>query len=71
MEVTKYLNLTLLFTMLFTILFTIFFSDDIPVDERYVRISLELFVLYTIVSVIGVVFACVCLWFNLWYKNHK
>ena len=64
MEVTKYLNLTLLFILCC-------FSDDIPVDERYVRISLELFVLYTIVSVIGVVFACVCLWFNLWYKNHK
>ena len=47
------------------------FLDDIPEDETFNRISLPLFVSYTILSSFGVIFACVCLWFNLWFKNQK
>ena len=47
------------------------FLDNIPVDETYDRIVLPLFVVYTILSVIGIIFACVCLWFNLWFREHK
>ena len=47
------------------------FLDDIPEDETFNRISLPLFVSYTILSLFGVIFACVCLWFNLWFRNQK
>ena len=45
--------------------------DDFPEDETFNRISLPLFVSYTILSSFGVIFACVCLWFNLWFRNQK
>ena len=45
--------------------------DDTPVDETYDRIAVSLFGTYTILSTFGIIFACVCLWFNLWYRNKK
>ena len=47
------------------------FLDDVPVDETYDRIALPLFVVYTILSVIGIIFACVCLCFDLWFRKQK
>ena len=52
-------------------LFIFYLPDNIPVDETYDRIELGLFVSYTILSIIGIIFACICLWFNLWFRNQK
>ena len=45
--------------------------DGIAQDEEYFRIELSLFVIYTIFSIFGVIFAVICLLFNLWFRNQK
>ena len=45
--------------------------DGIAEDEEYFRIKLPLFAIYTILSVIGVIFALVCFLFNIWFRNQK
>ena len=47
------------------------FLDNVPEDETFDRIALPLFVTYTILSVLGMIFACICLCFNLWFRNQK
>ena len=39
------------------------------VDEEHTYIDTPLFATYTVLSVIGIVFACVMLIFNLWYRE--
>jgi len=39
------------------------------VDEEDSYIDAPLFATYTVLSVIGIVFACVMLIFNLWYRE--
>jgi len=46
-------------------------TDGITVDEEYVHINLALFVFYTVLSLFGVLFATICLLFNLWFKDKK
>ena len=46
-------------------------AGGVPADQEYVRISLPLFITYSVLAVLGVVFACICLWFNLWFRDHK
>ena len=47
------------------------YLDGIAQDEEYFRITLPLFVVYAICSVFGIIFATVCLIFNLWFRNHQ
>ena len=47
------------------------FIDGIAEDEEYVYIVLPLFVIYTVLSVLGIIFATVCLVFNLWFREQK
>ena len=44
-----------------------------PEDEdlEHIYISFPLFIVYTIIAVIGIIFAIVCLIINLWPKNQK
>ena len=49
----------------------LYFLDEIPQDEEYIYISLPLFIVYTIIAIIGIIFAVVCLAINLWYRNQK
>jgi len=39
------------------------------VDEEHTYIETPLFASYTVLSVIGIVFACVMLIFNLWFRE--
>ena len=41
----------------------------VPQDEEYIYIEEALFIVYTILSVLGIVFACVSLGFNLLFRN--
>ena len=43
--------------------------DKITNDEKHSYIETTLFATYTILCAIGIVFACVMLTFNLWYKE--
>ena len=52
--------------MLFIILL-----DEIPQDEEQILISLPLFIVYTIIAIIGIALATVCLVLNLWFREHK
>ena len=45
--------------------------DDIVDDEEHFYISLPLFVVYTMLSLLGVLFAIICLVFNLWFREQK
>ena len=45
--------------------------DGAPQDEEPVYISLQLFVLYTIIAVIGIIFTVICLVFNLWFREQR
>ena len=45
--------------------------DEIPQDEEHVHISLPLFIVYTIIAVIGILFAIISLVLNLWFRNQK
>ncbi|XP_065899522.1 gamma-aminobutyric acid type B receptor subunit 2-like isoform X2 [Dysidea avara] len=47
------------------------FPDGAVVDEEQVHISLAWFIVYTILSFLGICFAMVCLIFNLWFRNQK
>ena len=40
-------------------------------DEEHIYITLGLFITYTILSIIGIIFATICLVFNLWFRNQK
>jgi len=40
-------------------------------DENYIQIVLPLFVIYTVLSILGIMFATVCLVFNLWFREQK
>ena len=46
-------------------------TDDIVDDEEHFYISLPLFVVYTMLSLLGVLFAIICLVFNLWFRKQK
>ena len=46
-------------------------SDGIPQDEEEFHIALPLFVIYTILSIFGIIFAAGCLIFNIWFRNQK
>ena len=48
-----------------------YFLDEIPKDEENVYISLPLFIVYTIIAIIGILFAIVSLVLNLWFRNQK
>jgi len=45
--------------------------DDIADDEEYFYISLPLFVVYTMLSILGLLFSTICLVFNLWFREQK
>ena len=45
--------------------------DGIAEDEEYIHIVLPLFVTYTVLSLLGTIFAIVCLVFNLWFREQK
>jgi len=47
------------------------FLGDFAHDEEYFHIALPLFVIYTIFSIFGVIFAIICLIFNMWFRNQK
>lgn len=51
----------------------VFMSDlvGVPVDEQYDFINRGLFILYTILACAGIVFAVLCLIFNLIFKDRK
>ncbi|XP_065899518.1 gamma-aminobutyric acid type B receptor subunit 2-like isoform X2 [Dysidea avara] len=40
-------------------------------DEEYSRIYVSLFVIYTVLSIFGIIFAVICLVFNLWFRKQK
>ena len=46
-------------------------SVGVPQDEQFVYISRALFIVYTILSCIGIGFAIVCLAMNLIFKERK
>ena len=48
-----------------------FFPVGVPQDEQFVYISRALFIVYTILSCIGIGFAVVCLTMNLIFKERK
>lgn len=51
---------------------TIFCSAvGVPQDEQFVYINKALFIIYAILSCIGIVFAIVCLIMNLIFKERK
>ncbi|XP_065899591.1 gamma-aminobutyric acid type B receptor subunit 2-like [Dysidea avara] len=50
---------------------TTVFTDDIVDDEEHFYISLPLFVVYTMLSLLGVLFSIICLVFNLWFRKQK
>ena len=43
--------------------------DNIANDEEHSYIKALLFATYTVLSAIGIVFACVMLIFNLWFRK--
>ena len=45
------------------------FFVGVPQDEEFSYIEEELFIVYTILSALGIVFACVALGFNLLFRN--
>ena len=45
--------------------------DEIPQDEEQMHISLPLFIVYTIIAIIGIALAIVCLVLNLWFREQK
>jgi len=45
--------------------------DGVTEDEEYIYIALPLFVIYTTLSILGIIFATVCLVFNLWFREQK
>jgi hypothetical protein len=52
-------------------MYVCFPSVGVPEDERFVYISRALFIVYTILSCIGIGFAIVCLAMNLIFKERK
>ena len=50
--------------------FTIYI-DKIPQDEEYNYISLQLFIAYAIIAIIGIIFAIICVIINLWLRDRK
>ena len=56
------------------IIFALYFLGAIPPeneDMEHIYISFPLFIVYTIIAVIGLIFAIVCLIINLWPRNQK
>ena len=51
--------------------FVYYILGNVLQDEEYFYISLPLFVIYTIFSLLGIMFAVVCLVFELWFRNQK
>ncbi|XP_065899540.1 gamma-aminobutyric acid type B receptor subunit 2-like isoform X3 [Dysidea avara] len=47
------------------------FQDGVAEDEEYIHIVLPLFITYTALSLLGIIFAIVCLVFNLWFREQK
>ena len=47
------------------------FLGNVVQDEEHIYITLGLFVVYTILSILGIIFAAICLVFNLWFRNQK
>ena len=45
--------------------------DGIPQDEEQIHISLPLFILYTIIAIIGIALAIICFVLNLWFRKQK
>ena len=45
--------------------------DDVAQDEERIRITMPLFVIYTIFSIFGIIFAFACSVFNLWFRKQK
>ena len=45
--------------------------DEITEDEENVYISLPLFTVYTIIAIVGIIFAIICLILNLWFREQK
>ena len=43
----------------------------VPKDENFVVINFALFIVYTILSCIGIAFALACLFMNLLFKERK
>ena len=48
-----------------------FFSAEVPADENFVFINSALFIVYTILSCIGIALALACLLMNLIFKERK
>ena len=53
------------------IIMSVVVSAGVPQDEQFVYISQALFIVYTILSCIGIGFAIVCLIMNLIFKERK
>jgi len=62
-----YINITFIEVAAFVFVFL----GTVAEDEEYIRIALPWFVIYTILSIVGMFFAIVCLVFNLWFRNQK
>ena len=63
--------LTKLCFKVWLVTFFIFLIDGVANDEEYIRVYLSLFVIYTVLSIFGIIFAVICLIFNLWFRKQK
>ncbi len=46
-------------------------ADGVTVDVQLVSISVVLFAVYTVLAVVGVVWAIICMLFNIMYRNKR
>jgi hypothetical protein len=47
------------------------YAVGVPQDERFVYISIPLFVVYTFLASVGVIISLVCLGLNLYFRKRK
>ena len=47
------------------------FLDETAQDEEHVYISLPLFAVCTLIAIVGIIFAIICLVLNLWFREQK
>ena len=49
----------------------IFPIGGVAEDEEYLHVVEALFAIYTVLSIFGIIFAVICLVFNLWFRKQK
>ncbi|XP_065899524.1 gamma-aminobutyric acid type B receptor subunit 2-like [Dysidea avara] len=47
------------------------FPGGVAEDEEYLHVFEALFAIYTVLSIFGIIFAVICLVFNLWFRKQK